>query len=353
MLSGLPQPTLYYRRDQKIWLANRSAQKLLGTENMHQIGADLPPELSEATPETGAVEMSFERLGMILTAASSEFCGGRLITLRRESLTQVNMAAVSHSIHMMITPLVTALQGLQTALDSQPEPAPEAERFYAIANHSFYRLRRLADDLDLGAAFADDAAVLHPVPVNMMEFCARIGQKAAPLLKTLGLELRVETGPPVYTMADTDKLERALLNLLAAAGKASAAPAEIHLYARVKEDRLLLTVRDHGGAGEDPGRESLFRLPELQEYDNILSGGGLALGLYTVRAVAQLHGGCVLAVRENGMSVTMSLPIRPVKQTELREREMVYDPTGGFAREMIHLSELLPSPVYGRHHTKA
>jgi signal transduction histidine kinase len=109
---------------------------------------------------------------------------------------------------------------------------------------------------------------------------------------------------------DAQRLRQALDNLLDNAMRHARSEVRVDL-ARGSDQGVVLSVTDDG-----PGiaRELLPRLFEAfsQGADET---GGSGLGLSTVRAIAEAHGGgvSVEAGRERGTSVTLRLPVLPVE----------------------------------------
>ena len=113
-------------------------------------------------------------------------------------------------------------------------------------------------------------------------------------------------------------MERVLVNLLENAAKyGGPADAPIEISARVTEQSLVITVRDHG-----PGLPAALAGREYTLFDKFTRGAaesstpGVGLGLAICKAVIDAHRGHISAGNApgGGAEFTFSLPRRPPPQ---------------------------------------
>jgi len=108
---------------------------------------------------------------------------------------------------------------------------------------------------------------------------------------------------------DRARVQMLVRNLLDNALRHHAGDGQVHLSTVLERDRVLLIVRDHG-----PGvpAEDLQRLAQpfyRPDAARSRGSGGVGLGLYLCRLVAQSHGGTLmLRNAEPGLEVTAALP---------------------------------------------
>jgi two-component system phosphate regulon sensor histidine kinase PhoR len=127
-----------------------------------------------------------------------------------------------------------------------------------------------------------------------------------------GLTLENQTPedlPPV--MADSEKIEQAMMNLLHNAIKFTPAGGSITVSARAGERETTFSIRDTG-AGISP--DALPRIFErFYKTDRSRSSGGTGLGLSIARHIVERHGGRIWAESEEGKGSTFffTLPIAP------------------------------------------
>jgi signal transduction histidine kinase len=169
-------------------------------------------------------------------------------------------------------------------------------------------LRELAERAAVDPLVAGTLVTIEDGPVRTEDGPARTEDGPA----------RTEDGPALTLMADEALLKRALWNLVENAAKYGAPP--IVLAATLDEDRVKLSVRDHGPGIAPADRERVFAPFERLDAARTPSAAGepmrgVGLGLTLARRIAEAHGGtaAVTAVsivdgREQGCRVTLTIP---------------------------------------------
>ena len=176
--------------------------------------------------------------------------------------------------------------------------------------------------------------------LDLFDLCAGLTGEAEVLARQGEVELTFESRLLTLPFrGDAPLLQILLLNLLSNAIKAAGRQGQVTVRLNREGDRAVLSVEDSGGAGQ-ADLSALFR----NAPPDPRPGSGLGIGLTLVRRIALAHGGVVLATREKGTRVTVSLPIR--------EEGMLYlgtprpDADGGFPRVLVELSDALPASCY-------
>jgi signal transduction histidine kinase len=120
--------------------------------------------------------------------------------------------------------------------------------------------------------------------------------------------LSISNGAPISGRWDRLRIEQIVTNLLSNAIR-HAAGTPIDIAVRMENGEAVIEVRDHG---EGISEEDLPRIFQRFERANRSSPGGLGLGLYIARQIAEAHGGSVSAhnVPGGGASFMVRLPIR-------------------------------------------
>ncbi len=175
-----------------------------------------------------------------------------------------------------------------------------------------------------GERLADGHSALHTSSVDLAALAVDVAQ-ADNLSHPLALPVRLNLAPgPWVVQADEMRLRLMLRNLLqnarrhgqetvagtaaavaanAAAGSPAAQPVEIFLH-RTTEGRTALGVRDHGPGVPQAQLAQLARAFYRPDSARTRSSGGVGLGLYLCRLVAQAHGGeLVISRAEPGLQV--------------------------------------------------
>jgi two-component system OmpR family sensor kinase len=171
------------------------------------------------------------------------------------------------------------------------------------------RTSRLVDDLLL-LAQAERPAFLHLEAIDVEAFVAELWDGMS-----LTAERTFELGPvPAGTLlADPDRLAQALRNL--ARNAIENTPGSQGLVRldvkRLGADRLRFTVSDNGNGIPRAERARIFERFHRPDPARSRSTGGAGLGLAIVRAIAEAHGGSVVAgdvLGGHGARIKLDLP---------------------------------------------
>lgn len=149
---------------------------------------------------------------------------------------------------------------------------------------------------------------------------------------------------PVYSLADTALLTRAIHNLLSNALKFSAG-GSIHLQLTQRQQHYQITLHDTGCSLSSQFRDPFTRFlrePSLESPEN-----GLGLGMRLVRSAAFAHGGTVLmdSPGNEGVRVSLSIPVRQ-DSASLRSPRLQMSYCGERDPLLIELSDVLPPEFY-------
>ena len=244
------------------------------------------------------------------------------------------------------SPAAEMMLGIESLMSQLPES--EANRAH-VANlqRSMNRLHRMLCNMSDAARYSCETPI-HQQTQDMAAIINEVLEKAATLVSSKGVTLVYEPMQRnVDSLVDSEKLERAILNLISNALKATPSGGTIHVTLSLRNSRLLLTVQDSGPGIPRELRAHVFsrylRKPSLTG-----SNTGLGLGLVIVRAAAAAHGGTVLVEqpKEGGTRVTVSFSIRTSTQPTLNSPLPLLDYAGGKDHALLELSDALPASVY-------
>ena len=171
--------------------------------------------------------------------------------------------------------------------------------------------------------------------------------RASLLAQETGITLRY-TGlqEEIFTLTDSEQLERAVLNLISNALKFTAPGGTVDAVLTRKGKLLRLTVQDSGSGIAEGILQNIYsrylRQPSLED-----SRFGLGLGMVLVRAAARTHGGTVLIDQPGvGTRVTLTLAIRENTDSLLRSPVLSVDYSGERDHALLELSDVLPASLY-------
>jgi signal transduction histidine kinase len=173
-------------------------------------------------------------------------------------------------------------------------------------------LIRLVEDLrTLSLADAGELE-LHKRPVDLRELTQLVTQSFEPALANNQITLQIESvGEMPKVMADPDRIQQILHNLLQNALRYTPTGKSIEINLQQEGKYLRLDLRDHG-AGIPPEAldlifERFYRADSSREH----ASGSTGLGLAIARKLAEAHGGTLTAFNhpQGGVVFTLRLPI--------------------------------------------
>lgn len=210
--------------------------------------------------------------------------------------------------HEMRTPL-TALDGYVEGLVDGVFTADE--QTLTALTEELRRLHRLADDLASLSRAEERRLDLHPAAVDLATIARRTADRLATQFADAGVALRVDADGEVVVVADRQRIEQVLTNLLGNAVAATAAGGAVTVAVRSRNATATVTVSDTGLGlvAEDVERvfERFYRVPGERRRQP----GGSGIGLTIARSIARAHGGELTAASDGpgtGARFTLTLP---------------------------------------------
>ncbi len=152
---------------------------------------------------------------------------------------------------------------------------------------------------------------------------------------------------PISCLVDSEKLERAVLNILSNAIKFTPKGGTIDCTLTRRDNMLYLQVSDSGSGIAENIKGSIhsryLRQPGIED-----SRFGIGLGMVLIRSTAALHGGTVLIDQPQGSGtrITMTLAIQQNTGGQLRSPMLRVDYSGERDHGLLELSENLPASLY-------
>lgn len=221
--------------------------------------------------------------------------------LEEDSAKDEFLAVVTHELR---TPL-TSVIGLLTTMSARADAlsTEEVRSFSELARTQGWRLDRLIEDLLDAARVKRTPLSVHPEPMDPRVV---VEQAVAGLRGAFPQALiEVDVEPMHQRLVDVDAVTRIVENLLSNAVKYTPATAPISVRASEEPGGVRLQVRDHGAGIPAPHREAVFE--RFVRGEDPFNRGGLGLGLYIVRALAEAHGGWVEVVDTPGGGATFTV----------------------------------------------
>ena len=227
------------------------------------------------------------------------------------------------------------------------EESPASEQI-AYINRALHQMQRIINNMSDADRYCNAAPRLETRDVNAV--IEELFEQAAHLCDSVNVRLEY-TGlsTPAYSLIDSEQLERCIYNILSNALKFTPTGGSIEASLKRKNNILYLTIQDSGSGISQNVAGHLFtrylREPAIEDKNH-----GLGLGMSLIRSCACAHGGTVLveSAKDQGLRLTMSLPIR-LDTTNLRSPSVRIDYAGERHHGLIELSDSLPHALYKPH----
>jgi signal transduction histidine kinase len=200
---------------------------------------------------------------------------------RLDAALQRERSFVADASHELRTPLALLRAELELALRRE-RTREELEQALRSAADESDRLSRLAEDLLVLARTDEGRLPLRPMTVGARELAERVASR----FEQQGA-VEVEAPPELMLVADAERIEQALGNLVENALVHGDGP--VRIVAEAKNGAVELHVLDEGPGFRDGFAERAF--DRFSRADDARSRGGAGLGLAIVRAIARAHGG--------------------------------------------------------------
>jgi signal transduction histidine kinase len=247
----------------------------------------------------------------------------RLVEL--EQLDKLKTQFLSMASHELRTPL-TAVSGFiqiarrrmsrMSAAADVPTPwreeAKKGDETLEMANRQAKKLARLIDELLDVSRLQQGRVEMRLAEIELAEVVREVAERMRLLTKGHEIATNIEGRAPI--VADRDRIEQVLENLVSNAIKYSPESGRIEVSLHVNGANALVAVRDEG-IGVAPGEvEKIFGLFYRSPDPRADHVGGLGLGLYISREIVLRHHGRLWAERNTGAGTTfhVTLPLAQV-----------------------------------------
>ncbi len=299
------------------------------------------------TLETGCLYLTLSLSGISYGASVRRMDGFDLFTIEQEadqSELQA-MALAAQELRLPLSNVMAVADQLFPVADDGESPEMQAQ--IAKINRGLFQMLRIVSNMSDAYQYTQQTEPRMAV-INVTAVMDDIFEQSGELLRHGGIQLVfTNLTQDVFILADKEKLERAVHNIISNAAKF--APKGSPIYARLtrRDTMLYLSVQDSGEGIETRLRGNVharFRRQPMLEDRRF----GIGLGMVLIRSAAALHGGTVLIDHpENaGVRLTMSLAINQSGEQVVRATPFHVDYAGERDHCLIELADVLPSSLY-------
>ncbi len=266
------------------------------------------------------------------------------VFLLEHSIKESELRILSLAALQLRAPLAELMALTDRLAENESEESSEA---VAKLNRSLLSMQRLVGNMADAPRYTN--SVNYPMQTkNITAYLTEIMEKAAVLVEKAGFRFSYE-GPTeeIFALISSERLERAIYNLLSNAMKFSPSGSTISIKAKKRGNMVMLTVTDEGNGIQSEGNGNIFsrylREPAIED-----SRIGMGLGMLYVCAAATAHGGTVLLRQPEGkgLSVTVTLSTKNDRLGMLHSNTIPIDYSGGRDHALLELSDVLPYELY-------
>lgn len=206
--------------------------------------------------------------------------------------------------------LYTPLSALMLSAEQLERTRPDESRTVRTIVRNTQRLTQLVNALLDAVRTGFRRVPMTYRHVDLIALTRAVMEEQQESAERAGTQVSLSADAPVFGLWDEGAIEQVLANLLSNAIKFGAGkPVEVTVAQL--EDRARVTVRDHGPGIEPEELPRIFA--RFERGVSRRSYGGLGLGLYIARGIAEAHGGALRAESQlgQGATFTLDLPLAP------------------------------------------
>jgi signal transduction histidine kinase len=283
---------------------NPARRRLAALEHAAQrLGAG---DLTARAPQAGGDEIA--RVAAAFNRMASELEARDAALRTSDALRRQMMADVSHELK---TPL-TAMRGYIETL-RMPEVALDAERrdrYFETIDRETRRLERIVKDLLDLARYEHGGVVLQRRLFDIGRLFENVAGRHEREAQTKAASIRIHVDPLAdQVLADPDRIEQVIENLVANALRHTPSGGTITLSATEADGMAALSVSDSGGGIAAEHLPHVFERFYKVDAARAAESAGSGLGLSITKAIIERHGGTIRVTSQPGRTIfTVLLP---------------------------------------------
>lgn len=261
---------------------------LLSTENSEAYTVEA--QMITKDGQKRFVELNYS----VILSPAREILGGiigvRDITARKEAeeLQNTFLSVISHELQTPIA-IIKGYAGLFADETTPLKPEQLREKMQIVYEES-ERLSKMVEDLLYASRVQAGGLQLEREPIELGRLLERVVQKMKSTSKNHHLQLELVDELPLV-VADYDKIQEVVVNLIENAIKYSPHGGPITVEARPTSSEVVVSVTDRGIGVPESDRNHIFERFSRLDSRYVRERKGAGLGLYICKAIVEAHGG--------------------------------------------------------------
>jgi len=308
--------------DGRVELANAAARRFAGDDAVGRRLVEVVREHEALDAIAGARAERHERVAVIERTDPRRFVrvvarvlsDGRLLVVvqdltnlrRLETMRSEFVANVSHELRRPISSLKAMAETLE---EGAVDDRAAARDFVGRMHREIDGLAQLVNELLSLTRIESGTEPLSLARLSPAELLADCARRMGPLAARADIALLVEPTDARDVLADADRVEQVLANLVHNAVKFTPARGTVRLSASEADGAVVFSVSDTGAGIEAVDLDRIFE--RFYKADRARSGEGTGLGLAIAKHIVQAHGGHIEAESAGagrGATFRFSLP---------------------------------------------
>ncbi|WP_052144915.1 HAMP domain-containing sensor histidine kinase [Halalkalibacter okhensis] len=218
------------------------------------------------------------------------------------------IANVSHDLR---SPL-TSIKGFLIALLDGTIPEKRREHYYLLMKDETERMIKLVNDtLDMTRFEAGQVKIVQ-TPYNVTKQLQMLAVKLEPHLAAKEMEIQIiPDHQEIIVVADQDKIEQALINLVQNAIQVSPIRSTITIFLEKQANHVQIKIQDQGDGIQEEQLEHIWK--RFYKTDKARTNkSGVGIGLAIVKSIMDLHDTDITVKSNpgNGTTFAFSLPLK-------------------------------------------
>ncbi|MHA7963199.1 sensor histidine kinase [Paenibacillus sp. CAU 1782] len=233
---------------------------------------------------------------------------------KERAIEQSKMELITGISHDLRTPLTSIIGYIELLRSDSFQSKDEYMRFIQNTYNKTIHFKKMLDDLFEYTRLSSHEAHIEMQEIDLSKLLAQLLFEFEPLAQENDMQVAMELAdPPVNTLVDSEKIARAIDNLLMNALKYSIKPGTIGIKLQADPSFATISIENEGPplSSEQEQRlfERFYKADLARSSEGIQVGAGL--GLSIARNIAELHGGSLMLWHQNGHYVfSLAIPIK-------------------------------------------